>query len=94
MEAVGKKFSPLVEGSILRMEEYVKFLQGAEPAPSQDGVEWCSSFPAYPVDVILDISASEGLDVAAECCGTICVINTLPHMSLVSLLEAHSATSV
>ena len=94
MEAVGKKFRPLVEGSILRMEEYVEFLKGAEPTPSQDGVEWCGSFPAYPVDVMLDISASKGLDVTAECSGSICVINTLLHMSFVSLLESHSATSV
>ena len=94
MEAVGKKFRPLVEGSILRMEEYVEFLKGAEPAPSQDGVEWCSSLPAYPIDVILDISASEGLNMTTECSGSISVINTLFHMSLVSLLETHSATSV
>ena len=94
MVARRKKFRPLVEGSILRVEEYVEFLKGAEPAPSQDGVEWCGSLPAYPVHVILDISASEGLDVTAECSGSICVINTLLHMSFVPLLESYSATSV
>ena len=94
MEAWRKKFRPKIEGSILRLEENMVALQGAEPAPSYDGVEWCSSLLECPVDVILDIATPEGLDMSAECGGLPSVLNTLTHMSLMSLLEANSATCV
>ena len=94
MEAWRKKFGPKIEGSILRLEENIVALKGAKPAPSYDGVEWCSSLLECPVDVILDIATPEGLDMSAECGGLPSVLNTLTHVSLVSLLEPHSATSV
>ena len=94
MEAWRKKFRPKIEGSILRLEENMVALQGAEPAPSYVGVEWCSSLLECPVDVVLDIATPEGLDVPAECSGLSSVLNTLLHVSLVSLLESHCATCV
>ena len=68
MKTVGKKFRPLVEGSILWLEEDVVALQGAESAPSCDGIEWCCPLLECPVDVMGDIATPEGLDMSAECC--------------------------
>ena len=76
------------------MEKYVKTFKGAKPAPSSDDVEWCSSFLTFPMNVMRDVVVSERLDVTTECSGSTGVINRLPHVSLVSLLESNCATSV
>ena len=94
MVAWRKKFRPKIEGGILRLEEYIVALKGAEPAPSNKSIEWSSSLLGCPVDVVLDIATPEGLDVSAECSGLSSVLNTLPHVSFVSLLETHCTTSV
>ena len=47
-----------------------------------------------PVDVIRNIATSKGLDIGAECCGSISLILHLPQMSIMSFLKTHSASSV
>ena len=94
METVRKKFRPLVKRGSLLVEKYVETFEGAESAPASDDAERSSSLLAFPVDVMRTVAGSERLDVRTECCGSPGVINTLSHVSLVSLLESHSATSV
>ena len=61
-------------------------------------IHWqhCMVQPLFelPVDVIRNIATSKGLDIGAECCGSISLILHLPHVYVMSLLETHSAPSV
>ena len=94
METVGEKFRPLVKGGPLWTEKYVITFKCTEPAPPCDGSEWCSPLYTCPIDVMLDVVIFEGLDVCAECGGTIGIIIHLFHMSLMPFFETNSTTSV
>ena len=94
MKAVAKKFRPLIEGSLWRLKQNIVSFQSAKPAPPCWWIKWWCSLLSTPCDGVWSAALSEGLDVRAESCWAIAVINHLPHMLIVSHFEAHSTASI
>ena len=93
-DAVRKKFGSLVKWGPLWTEKYIITFKCTEPAPPCDCIEWCSSLHTCPIDGVLDIVTLEGLNVWAECGGSMGVIIHLLHVCLVPLLESNCTPSV